>query len=103
MKENFSKGIQRLIKKAKEEAISLGHSYIGSEHFLLGILKDSKGNAAKILNDLGCNIKDMKVMILNLAKPNDTTINIGHLPLTRRTERILRNTYINAQNIWKKR
>ena len=101
MKENFSKGIQRLLEKAKKQAISFGHSYIGSEHFLLGIINDSKGNAHRMLNDLNCDIKEMKNMILDLAKPNDATINIGHLPLTRRTERILRNTYINAQNMEK--
>jgi len=38
MKENFSKRVQRILKKAKEEAIRLGHSYVGSEHLLLGLL-----------------------------------------------------------------
>ena len=42
MKENFSKGVQRSLKYAKEEAVRLGHSYVGSEHLLLGIIKDNK-------------------------------------------------------------
>ncbi len=42
MKENFSKGVQRVLKFAKEEAVRLGHSYVGSEHFLLGILRGKK-------------------------------------------------------------
>ena len=42
MKENFSKGVQKVLKYAKEEAVRLGHSYVGSEHLLLGILKDKK-------------------------------------------------------------
>jgi len=46
MKENFSKGVQRVLKFAKEEAVRLGHSYVGSEHLLLGIIKDSNGKAA---------------------------------------------------------
>ena len=39
MKENFSKRVQRVIKQSKEEAIRLGHSYVGSEHLLIGSLK----------------------------------------------------------------
>ena len=38
MKENFSKSVQLIIKQSKEEATRLGHSYIGSEHLLLGII-----------------------------------------------------------------
>ena len=49
MKENFSKRVQQIIKQSKEEAIRLGHSYVGSEHLLLGIIKDSNGKAANIL------------------------------------------------------
>ena len=40
MKENFSKRVQLIIKQSKEEAIRLGHSYVGSEHLLLGMLKE---------------------------------------------------------------
>ena len=43
MKENFSKRVQLIIKNAKEEAVRLGHSYVGSEHLLLGMIKDSTG------------------------------------------------------------
>ena len=43
MKENFSKRIQNIIKISKEEAIRLGHSYVGSEHLLLGLIKSETG------------------------------------------------------------
>ena len=46
MKENFSKRVQLIIKNAKEEAMRLGHSYVGSEHLLLGIIKESSGIVA---------------------------------------------------------
>ena len=46
MNENFTKGTLKILKYAKEEAIRLGHTYVGSEHLLLGIIKDSVGNAA---------------------------------------------------------
>ena len=43
MEENFSKRLQRIIKRSKEEAIRLGHSYVGSEHLLLALLKEKNG------------------------------------------------------------
>ena len=49
MKENFSKRVQNIIKHGKEEAIRLGHSYVGSEHLLLGLLREASGKSTKIL------------------------------------------------------
>ena len=98
MKENFSKGVQRVLKFAKEEAVRLGHSYVGSEHILLGIIKDKAGKAANILISIGCDLQEMKVMIEDMAKPSGGTMTLGHLPLTRRAERILRTTFSEAQN-----
>ncbi len=99
MKENFSKGVQKILKFAKEEAVRLGHSYVGSEHLLLGIIKDSKGNASSILTAIGCDLEEMKVMIEEMAKPSGGTMTLGHLPLTRRAERILRTTFSEAQTM----
>ena len=98
MKENFSKGVQRVLKYAKEEAVRLGHSYVGSEHLLLGIIKDSNGKANSILTSIGCDMMEMKSMIEDMAKPSGGTMTLGHLPLTRRAERILRTTFTEAQN-----
>ena len=61
MKENFSKGVQRVLKYAKEEAVRLGHSYVGSEHLLLGIIKDNNG---KNKNDDIC-----KTSLIILSSP----------------------------------
>ena len=66
MKENFSKGVQRILKYAKEEAVRLGHSYVGSEHLLLGIVKDNNGKAANTLVSIGCDLMEMKAMIERL-------------------------------------
>ncbi len=98
MKENFSKGVQRVLKYAKEEAVRLGHSYVGSEHLLLGTIKDGNGKAANVLTSIGCDMMEMKAMIEDMAKPSGGTMTLGHLPLTRRAERILRNTFTEAQN-----
>ena len=54
MKENFSQRVQHIIKFAKEEAIRLGHSYVGSEHLLLGLLRENSGLSAKIFDIYDC-------------------------------------------------
>ena len=55
MNENFSDDLKRVLKISKNEAVRLGHSYIGSEHFLLGLLKDKNGKASKLIATLGVN------------------------------------------------
>ena len=99
MRENFSKSIQNILKFAKERAVKFGHSYVGSEHLLLGILKDSNCKAAKLLNTLGCDFEEMKQLISDMVKPSTGSMTMGHLPLTRRAERILRTTYAEAKKI----
>ena len=99
MRKNFSKSIQNILKFAKERAVKFGHSYVGSEHLLLGILKDSNCKAAKLLITLGCDFEEMKQLISDMVKPSTGSMTMGHLPLTRRAERILRTTYAEAKKI----
>jgi len=96
MKENFSKRVQHIIKYAKEEAIRLGHSYVGLEHLFLGLLRENSGLSAKIFDIYDCDIKDVQSMIEDLIKTLGNTMTLGHLPLTRRAERILRNAFNEA-------
>ena len=96
MKENFSKRVQAIMKYAKEEAIRLGHSYVGSEHFLLGILRGKKGLSMNILDIFDCDVDGICAMVEDMIKASGGTMTLGHLPLTRRAERILRNAYNEA-------
>ena len=96
MKEKFSERVQSIIKQSKEEAIELGHSYVGSEHILLGLLKINSGKGKKILNMFNVDINKMINSINTRIKTSGGTLNLGHLPLTRRAERILRNSYNEA-------
>ena len=99
MKENFSKRVQHIIKYAKEEAIRLGHSYVGSEHLLLGLLRENSGLSAKIFDIYDCDINDVQSMIEDMIKTLGNTMTLGHLPLTRRAERILRNAFNEAAGL----
>ena len=96
MKENFSKRVQYIIKQSKEEAIRLGHSYVGSEHLLIGLLKSETGIAKKIIDVFDIDSNDMISMIEDMIKSSGGTMTLGHLPLTRRAERILRNSFSEA-------
>ena len=99
MKENFSKRVQHIIKFAKEEAIRLGHSYVGSEHLLLGLLRENSGLSSKIFDIYDCDINDIQSMIEDMIKTLGNTMTLGHLPLTRRAERILRNAFNEAAGL----
>ena len=96
MKEKFSKRVQSIIKQSKEEAIQLGHSYVGSEHILLGLLKSDSGLGKKVFDIYNIDINQIINSINNKIKTSAGTLNLGHLPLTRRAERILRNSYNEA-------
>ena len=99
MKENFSKRVQNIMKFSREEAIRLGHSYVGSEHLLLGILREGTGNSIKILESFGCNSNEINAKIVEMIKSSGGTMTLGHIPLTRRAERILRNSFAEAVSL----
>ncbi len=98
MKENFSKSIHKIIKKSKEEAIRLGHSYVGSEHLLLGLLKSESSFTKNILELYDIAFDEIVNMIEDMIKSSGGTMTLGHLPLTRRAERILRNAFTEASS-----
>ncbi|HPS65423.1 MAG TPA: Clp protease N-terminal domain-containing protein, partial [Ignavibacteria bacterium] len=56
MDSNFSNRVQEVIRLSKEEAIRLGHDYIGTEHLLLGIIREGEGVALTIFKNLGVSI-----------------------------------------------
>ena len=90
------------MRSAKEEAIRLGHSYVGSEHLLLGVLQLKSGQALNILDSYECDIDEMRSMIEDLIKSSGGTMTLGHLPLTRRAERVLRNAFTEATSLGEK-
>ena len=98
MKKNFSKNLQSILKLAKEEAIRLGHSYVGSEHLLIGLLKIKTGTSKKIFELYDVNVVSINKMIEDLISSSESTISLGHLPLSMRAERVLKNAYLEASS-----
>ncbi|MFQ6617715.1 MAG: Clp protease N-terminal domain-containing protein, partial [Fidelibacterota bacterium] len=84
MKNNFSKRVQMVIQYAREEAIRLGHNYIGAEHLLLGIIREGDGMAVEILTNLGCDLDELKKAVEDAVRASGGTMTLGNLPLTKK-------------------
>jgi ATP-dependent Clp protease ATP-binding subunit ClpC len=100
MEDNFSPRVKDVIQFSKEEALRLGHDFIGTEHLILGILRDGNGSAIDILNFLNINFDLLrkKVEILSPANPNGLSNNDKkNLHLTRQAERALKYTFLEAK------
>jgi ATP-dependent Clp protease ATP-binding subunit ClpC len=100
MDDNFSPRVKDVITYSKEEALRLGHDFIGTEHLMLGILRDGNGKAITILNNLGIDLEHLrkKVEILSPANPNVEISNEKkNLHLTRQAERALKTTFLEAK------
>ncbi len=98
MKNNFSSRVQLVVKLSQEEAIRLGHDYIGTEHLLLGLIREGEGVAVKVLKNLGVELEKLKRTIEDMVKPTTENTVIGNPPLTKRAEKILKSTYLEAKN-----
>jgi len=96
MKKNFSSRVQVVIQYSREEALRLGHDYIGTEHLLLGLVREGEGIAIEILNNLGCDIDELKKSIEDAVKTTGDTMTVGDIPLTKRAEKILKMAYMEA-------
>ena len=101
MDDNFSPRVKDVIAFSKEEALRLGHNFIGTEHLMLGILRDGGGKAIAILNNIEINLEELrrKVEILNPAvlEDNSSINNKKNLHLTRQAERALKTTFLEAK------
>ena len=101
MDDNFSPRVKDVITFSKEEALRLGHDFIGTEHLMLGILRDGNGKAIHILNNLDVDLEHLrrKVEILSPASPTSLEVNLEkkNLHLTRQAERALKTTFLEAK------
>lgn len=101
MDDNFSPRVKDVIAYSKEEALRLGHDFIGTEHLMLGLLRDGNGKAIDILSTLDIDLNHLrrKVEILSPANPNTPIASNEkkNLHLTRQAERALKTTFLEAK------
>lgn len=100
MDTNFSPRVKDVIAFSREEALRLGHDYIGVEHFMLGIIRKNDGMAIRILNNLDVDLLELRKNIENAITPSGNLpkpAGGNNIPLVKQAEKILKVTYLQAK------
>jgi ATP-dependent Clp protease ATP-binding subunit ClpC len=98
MEAKFSPQVKDVISFSREEALRLGHDYIGAEHLLLGLIREGDGMAIKILKSLGVDTSKLRRSIEDAVRgTSSVTVNLGNIPLTKQAEKVLKITYLEAK------
>ncbi len=99
MDNNFSAQVKEIISYSREEALRLGNDFIGTEHLLLGLIRDGENTAIKVLKQLNVDLYELRKEI-ELAvkdKTGKNIANINSLPLTKQAEKVIRVTVLEAK------
>ena len=94
----FTSRAKKAIECAQEEAISLGHNYVGSEHILYGLIKEGAGVASKVLSNQGITEDDIETKIIEMIGKEMVTSNEA-LGFTPRSKRVIENSFIEAKKL----
>lgn len=99
MEAKFSNRVKEVISLSREEALRLGHDYIGTEHLLLGMIREGEGVAVGLLKKLGVSLEELRTSIEQATKGTATSNvkNLANIPLTRQSEKVLKITYLEAK------
>ncbi len=99
MEAKFSNRVKEVISLSREEALRLGHDYIGTEHLLLGMIREGEGVAISLLKKLGVSLDELRMAIEQATKGTAThnVKNLANIPLTRQSEKVLKITYLEAK------
>jgi len=86
--ERFTERARQVVVLAQDESRSLKHNYIGTEHLLLGLLREEEGIAARVLTSLGISLEDVRAEVAQIVGPGDD-IATGQIPFTPRAKEVL--------------
>src|SRR5438046_7944084 len=108
MFERFTEQARQVVVLAQEEARALKHNYIGTEHLLLGLLREEKGLAAQALESLDITVEEVRAQVVLIVGPGDE-VTTGQIPFTPRAKKVLDlslrealllgHTYIGTEHI----
>ncbi len=99
MDNNFSAQVKEIISYSREEALRLGNDFIGTEHLILGLIRDNENTAIKILKSLNVDLYELRKEIEMAVKDKTgkNIANINSLPLTKQAEKVIRITVLEAK------
>ncbi len=96
----FSPKVKQILNKSREEAIRLGHDFIGTEHLLLGIMLEKASLAVKVLDSLDVDEDDLRQSVeeaVQRVPGNNAELNIGGMPFNKQAEKVLKVTVLEAK------
>jgi ATP-dependent Clp protease ATP-binding subunit ClpC len=85
--ERFTEGSRKVVELAQEEAGALGHDHIGTEHLLLGLIREPDGVAGRVLAGLGVKVDDVRGRVAEVRPPARAIA--GRMPFTPRSKHVL--------------
>src|SRR5690606_23171014 len=99
MDQSFSPQVREIISFSREEALRLGNDFIGTEHLLLGMIREGEGKAIKILKSLNVDLFQLRkrVELLVKDKARKKIANINSIQLTKEDEKVIRVTVLEAK------
>ncbi|MCK5241556.1 ATP-dependent Clp protease ATP-binding subunit [bacterium] len=97
MFDKFTERAKKIINLAREEAARLGHDYIGTEHLLLGLIKEGGGVATAVLENIGIDLERIKLEIEKAINMGGGTMTLGEVPFTPRAKKVLELALEEAQ------
>ncbi len=95
----FTERAQKVLMLAQEEARYFDHSYVGTEHILLGIIKEGEGNAFKALQNAGVTLEKVRLQVESIEGRGNPSMYETEMSLTPRTKRLLELSIIEARNL----
>ena len=99
MNYNFTDRVRKVLAMARDEAIRLQHDYVGTEHILLGLIREGEGVAAAVLTNLSADLDQIHEGIEEAVKPGKATIALGELPYTSRAKKVLEFAMAEAREL----
>ncbi len=98
MEAKFSPRVKEVINHSREEALRLGHDYIGLEHLMLGMIREGDGLGLKLLKNMNVNMTELRKNIeQSISVPTRKVNNLANIPLLKQAERALKLTYLEAK------
>lgn len=99
MYEHFTDRSRKVMQLANQEAQRFNHEYIGTEHILLGLVKEESGVAGHVLKNLDIDLLKVRLEVEKLVQSGPDMNTMGKLPQTLRTKQVIENAILEARNL----
>ena len=99
MYERFTDRARKVMQLANQEAQRFNHEYIGTEHILLGLIKEGSGVAANVLKNLDVDLRKIRLEVEKLVQSGPDMVTMGKLPQTPRAKKVIEYSMEEARNL----